>query len=186
MAPDPKGEGDRIARLLDELRGMAGPTTWQRIEELVRRVVGLYGAGLGRMLALAAADSGRLDPALVARLCDDELVSSLLLLHGLHPLPTEERLARAVEALRAQLGADVQLDLLGVGADGVVRLRLAVAPGGCASSGAALARAVEQSLLEAAPEVARVELAGAAIAEPQRERLVTLGRPPGSGEAASP
>jgi Fe-S cluster biogenesis protein NfuA len=178
-----KGEGDRIARLLDDVRGMAGPSTWARVEELVQRLVRLHGAGLERVLAHAG-EAGADGGALGARLADDELVSSLLLLHGLHPLPPAERLARAVEALRAQLAPQATLELVGLGEDGVVSVRLAFAPGGCPSTGRALAAAVEQRLLEAAPEVAgvRVEGAGAEASPPRpQERLVTLGRPQAAG-----
>ncbi|MFL5263792.1 MAG: NifU family protein [Anaeromyxobacteraceae bacterium] len=185
MADDLKGEGDRIARLLDDVRGMAGPTTWQRVEELVQRVVRLYGAGLARVLELAA-ETGALDDALRARLCEDELVASLLLLHGLHPEPPAERVERAVLALRAQLGPDVALELVALGDDGVVTLRLRAAKGGCPSTGAALARAIEQHVVEAAPEVTRVVIEGVPATTPRpEERLVTLGRPR-AAEGAAP
>jgi Fe-S cluster biogenesis protein NfuA len=185
MDEDPKAEGDRIARLLEEVRGMAGPSTWQRVEELVQRLVRLYGAGLGRVLELVA-DAGRLDASLRGRLCEDELVASLLLLHGLHPVPTAERVASAVETLRERLAPDLRLELAGV-EGGVARLRLAGAAGGCASSAAAVARAIEQQVLEAAPELARVEIEGAPAApSAPGERLVTLGRPRAGAEASSP
>jgi hypothetical protein len=121
-------------------------------------------------------------PALVERLCRDELVSSLLLLHGLHPEPTAQRVARAVEDARRRLGAGVVVELLEVGADQVVRLRVDAGPG-CAGSATSLARAVERAVLEAAPEVAGVAVEGLPPAEP-RERLVTLGtRRTGAGAA---
>jgi hypothetical protein len=165
---------DRIARLLQEIQAMAGPTTWQRVEELVRRIVALQGEGIGRILEHAAG-AGAMTPAFTERLCRDGLVSSLLLLHGLHPEPTAERVARAVEATRARLGPEVVLELLEVGADRVVRLRLVAGPG-CAGSTASLARAVEHAILEAAPEVASVAVEGLTPAVPH-DRLVTLGRP---------
>jgi Fe-S cluster biogenesis protein NfuA len=167
---DPR-EGERIARLLDEIKAAAGPGTWQKVEELVRRLVALYGDGLGRVLALAR-ETGALDPA---RLCADELVSSLLLLHGLHPLPTGDRVSRAVAVLRDRLPPDVALELVGLGEDGVVRLRVSGA-GACGIAAAALARGIEHAILEAAPEVARVDIEGASTA-PRAERLVTIGRP---------
>jgi Fe-S cluster biogenesis protein NfuA len=174
-----KAEGDRIASLLEELRSMAGPTTWQRLEELLRRLVTMYGTALERVL-WEARQGGALDPDAEARLCADELVSSLLLLHGLHPVPAAERVARAVAALGAQLGPEITIALVGLGEDGVVRLRMEGAGGGCGE--AALARGVENAVLEAAPEVARVEITG--IEPPRRERLVTLGAAPrGAGFA---
>src|SRR5581483_10078491 len=66
----------RIEQLLGELRATAGPQVWPRVDELVSSLVGLYAAGLARLLA-ALDDVGR------ARLRGDALVLSLLELHGL-------------------------------------------------------------------------------------------------------
>ncbi len=176
MSDDVRGDGERIARLLDEVRAMAGPTTWRRVEELVASLVRLYGAGLARALASTAA--GRpLDEAVADRLAADELVSSLLLLHGLHPVPAAERVAQAVEAVRARLDGDAGVALEAIGDDGVVRVRVTVgADQRCGFSAAALARTIEHAVVEAAPEVARVEVLG--LAPPRApERLVSIGAP---------
>jgi hypothetical protein len=66
----------RIEQLLSELRATAGPQVWPRVDELVSALVTLYGEGLARLLA-ALDEVGR------ARLRGDELVASLLELHGL-------------------------------------------------------------------------------------------------------
>jgi Fe-S cluster biogenesis protein NfuA len=176
MAADVREEGDRITRLLEEVRGMAGPSTWARVEELVRAIVALHGAGLERVLALVAG-GGSLDPALAGRLASDELVSSLLLLHGLHPAPPAERVAQAIGLLRERLGG-AEVALVAIGDDGVARVRLVTGRDqACGFSAAALRRTVEQAILEAAPELAGVEVE-AAGAGAVAERLVSLGRPP--------
>lgn len=176
MADDVRSASDAIARLLEEVRGMAGPSTWGRVEELMRQVLALYGAGLERVLALAS-EAGAGDAALADRLAADELVSSLLLLHGLHPVPARERVARALAALHERLGDGVMLELSAMGADGVVRVRVGVGPDQrCGFSAAALRRTVEQAVVEAAPEVAGVAVDGlGAAAGP--EPLVSIGRP---------
>jgi hypothetical protein len=163
---------DRVAELLEELRGLAGPTAWQRIEELVQRLLQLYGAGLERILRHAA-DAEREDGALAARLRSDALVSSLLLLHGLHPAPTRERVERAVELAGQRLGTHA-LELLGVDGDGTVRLRAIADPARCPSSGATVARAIERTIVEAAPEVRRVDVLGL---EPAPDRNAGAGAP---------
>ncbi|BDG07947.1 NifU family protein [Anaeromyxobacter paludicola] len=168
--------GERVERLLEELRGLAGPSAFARVEELVRLLVELYGAGLERLLGHAA-EAGAPAAELDRRLSDDELVSSLLLLHGLHPLPTRARVERAVAAAGARLGGGARLELLGLSDDGRVRLRLGAAPGGCPSTRARLLQAVREAIQEAAPEVSQVDVEDAAAAEPAR--LVTLGGPRG-------
>ena len=39
--------GERIERLLEEVRSMASPPAWQRVDELIRLILELYGSGLG-------------------------------------------------------------------------------------------------------------------------------------------
>jgi hypothetical protein len=76
-------EGERIAELLDDVGNLAAAPVRTRVEELVQRLVHLYGAGLRRLLDLAGA--ARDDPAFRAALAADALLSSLLVLHDLHP-----------------------------------------------------------------------------------------------------
>jgi len=71
--------------------------------ELVQALVELYGEGLARIVAH--------DPACVAGVQGDEVVSYLLLLHGLHPVPVEERVLGALAEVRPYLE---QLDVAAV------------------------------------------------------------------------
>jgi Fe-S cluster biogenesis protein NfuA/nitrite reductase/ring-hydroxylating ferredoxin subunit len=155
--PDAAATGERIEGLL-EASAAAGPVARERAEELVRLVVDLYGAGLERLLELAY-EAGALDDDLLAALASDELVSSLLLVHGLHPYGVEERVQRALDEVRPYLGShggDVQL--LGVTDDGAVRLQLLGSCDGCASSSVTLELAVEDAIRAAAPEIVRIEV----------------------------
>jgi len=156
-APDPAACGERIELLL-EASAAAGPVARERAEELVRLVVELYGAGLERLLELAH-EAGALDDRLVEALAGDELVSSLLLVHGLHPFDARERVERALDGVRPYLGShggDVRL--LDVSEDGVVRLQLLGSCDGCASSAATLELAVDGAVRAAAPEVVRIDV----------------------------
>src|SRR5262249_46638658 len=137
---------DRLERLLGEVRATAGPLAWQRVEELLRVLMDLYGRGLSRLLDLTAPDT-----ELRQRLADDELVASLLALHGLHPLPPETRLRRALDEIAPQLGV-VELVALEAGA---ARLRALDAP-----QLAGAAELLERLVLETVPEVERVEIEG--------------------------
>jgi hypothetical protein len=120
---------------------------------LVRALLDLHAAGLARVLELAS-QAGEPGRDLVARLGQDGLVSNLLVLHGLHPVPLAERVAGALDRVRPRLrawGADVEL----VEAAGeVVRARLRGNP----SDGPALRAAVEEAILEAAPDVQLLSL----------------------------
>ncbi len=92
--------GDRIQTLLDA-SAAGGTVARERAEQLVREVTDLYGAGLERMLRIATAA----DPDLADRLAADDLVASLLLVHGLHPHDVERRVSDALDTVRPYLGS---------------------------------------------------------------------------------
>lgn len=147
----------RIDALLDELEQSAVPAVVERVQELLAAVMGLYGAGLDRVLDLLF-DSA---PELVRQLADDEIMGSLLVLHGLHPDPVETRVNDALERVRPYLGSHAGgVELLGVDESGVVRLRLQGSCDGCPSSAMTVANAIEDAILMAAPEVMAVEVEG--------------------------
>ena len=161
MNHDVRAAGDRIEELLGTLR--AG-TTRDTAEDLVRLLMALYGEGLARVLTLLRDH----DPALVARIAEDDLLEDLLLLHDLHPLDTSARIRRTLDAL----DSPGPLEFLGVNDDGVARVRLTAS--GCGSASAA--RTVEQAVLDAAPELTRVEVSTAA---PAAVLQIGMGPPPG-------
>lgn len=148
--------GDRIEQMLDDLEARADPATFGQAQEILHLVADLYGAGLTRVVQLAREHAPGLLEAMVA----DDLVASLLLVHGLHPDPLVSRVEAALASVRPLLaahGGDVEL--LGVDeSQGAVRLRLLGSCDGCPSSAVTLRSAVERSILEGAPEILTIEL----------------------------
>ena len=146
--------GDRIQTLLDATAA-GGVAARERAEQLVREVVELYGAGLSRVIAAVGdqADSGILD-----RLVADDLVASLLLVHGLHPHDVRRRVSDALDRVRPYLGShggDVHLrDIVG----DTVWLEFAGSCKSCPSSAVTLELAVEDAIRAAAPEVSSIEV----------------------------
>ena len=146
--------GERIEQALSELEQSADARTLNLAEEVLRLVSDLYGAGLARILEI----SGEAAPELVEELAADDLVASLLVVHGLHPDSLEYRTEAALASVRpflAQHGGDVEL----VAVDdelGAVKLRLLGSCDGCPASAATLRGAVEVAIAEKAPEVRHV------------------------------
>ncbi len=152
-----RAAGDRIEALIDA-SASGGVVARERAEELVRLVADLYGAGLERILDIMY-DRGHLDDDVLAALAADELVSSLLLVHGLHPYDVTTRVENALESVRPYLGSHGgDVELLDVTEDGVVRLRLLGSCDGCPSSSVTLTLAVEGAVEAAAPEVTSIEV----------------------------
>jgi Fe-S cluster biogenesis protein NfuA len=158
---DLRAVGERIEVLL-EASSVHGAVARQRAEELLRLVTDLYGAGLERLLEILY-DAGRLDPEVLADLAEDELVASLLLVHGLHPDDLRTRVDRALGTVRSSLAAaGTEVELVSIGADDVVDVRLAGATGGCTLDG--LIRTIEDAVTAAAPDAAGVRVVPAASA----------------------
>jgi Fe-S cluster biogenesis protein NfuA/nitrite reductase/ring-hydroxylating ferredoxin subunit len=156
--------GARIEALLGDLDSIGDAPTRAKTEELIGLVVELYGAGLERIMELAY-EGGPAGEELLKRLIDDELIESLLILHGLHPVEVETRVHNALEKVRPYLGSHAGgVEFLGVDEAGVAHLRLEGNCDGCPSSTVTVKTAIEGAIAEAAPEITRVEVEG--VTEP--------------------
>ena len=153
----------RVETLLAEVEALPDPAARETATTLAGALLDLYGEGLARVVAvIAERDGDELADALAA----DELVSHLLLLHGLHPVPLEARVRQALEGVRPYLeshGGDVEL--LGVDG-GAASLRLEGSCDGCPSSAVTLRSAIEEAIFKAAPDIERVDAVGLAEAPP--------------------
>lgn len=146
--------------LLGEIEALDDPNARSKAAEVVQILLDLYGEGLARMMDTVAAGEGG-DKAFEA-FADDELVSHLLLLHGLHPWDMETRIAKALEEVRPYLqshGGNVEF--LGV-EGGVARLRMQGSCSGCPSSTMTLKLAIEEAIQKAAPDLEGIEAEGVA------------------------
>jgi Fe-S cluster biogenesis protein NfuA len=171
--------GDRIEQLLDDLYATAEPAACAVAQELLRLVTELYGGGLERVVTLAREEA----PAFADRLLDDDLVASLLLVHGLHPESVTARVEAGLQSVRPLLAThDGDVELLDVDEDaGAVHLRLLGSCDGCPSSAVTLRDAVERAIVEAAPEITIIDVEQPAVdasAPAVTGTPVALGRKP--------
>jgi Fe-S cluster biogenesis protein NfuA/nitrite reductase/ring-hydroxylating ferredoxin subunit len=166
MLLDDQGLQERVARmetLLGEIESLTDPNARSKAAEMAQVLLELYGEGLARMMEVVAQveESERAFEAFA----EDELVSHLLLLHGLHPLDVETRVVRALEEVRPYLqshGGNVEL--LGI-EEGVARVRMEGSCDGCPSSAVTLKLAIEEAVLKAAPDLEGIEAEG--VTEPK-------------------
>jgi Fe-S cluster biogenesis protein NfuA/nitrite reductase/ring-hydroxylating ferredoxin subunit len=160
----------RIETLLEEIEALEDPKARAKTAEMVQTLLELYGEGLGRIVeSIADLGSRELKDALLK----DELVSHLLLLHGLHPLGVESRVLGALDEVRPYLeshGGNVQY--LGI-EGGVARVRLEGSCDGCPSSTMTLKLAIEEAIQKAAPELEGVEAEG--VTEPPPQATIVAG-----------
>src|SRR4051812_32405296 len=98
----------RVDALLDRIDALEDTEARATAAEALEGLLALYGEGLARMVESAAGLGG--EPVLRA-FAEDELVSHLLLLHGLHPVDVESRVRQALQEVRPHVeahGGDVE------------------------------------------------------------------------------
>ena len=175
MLLDDQGLQERVARmetLLGEIEALKDPDARAKAAEVVQVLLELYGEGLARMMEVVAEGEER--EGTFDAFAEDELVSHLLLLHGLHPLDVETRVVKALEEVRPYLqshGGNVEF--LGV-EGGMARLRMQGSCSGCPSSTVTLRLAIEEAIQKTAPDLEGVEAEGVAE-EPKPAPTIVAG-----------
>jgi Fe-S cluster biogenesis protein NfuA len=152
---------ERIEKLIQAIDVIPDETARAQSRELVEALLEMQGVALERLMELIY-DSGPEGQAMIDRLGADELVSSLLLVHGLHPLDLESRVRNALKKVGprlAQHGGSVEF--LDVSREGALKLRLAGNCHGCPSSILTLKFSIEEAIYAAAPDITSLEVEGA-------------------------
>lgn len=139
----------RVEGLLGQLRAQypeAEPIT----RELLGTVLELHRHGLARVLELVPASEH-------GKLTREPSIAALLSLHGLHPVPAEQRVGAAAAEISSQFpGKIAQFEISRRG--GSYELSLVPSPGVCGSTKARLKQACEHAVLEAAPDLDSFEV----------------------------
>src|ERR1700744_4435494 len=164
VSPGPEQLIGRVQDLQERLDTTGDAATREVADQLVSAVVQMYGAGLARIVELL----GGLGPghaggrAIADAMSEDELVSTLLLIHDLHPVPLEDRGRAAVDSERPYIechGGNVELRSL---QDGIATIHLRGSCSDCSASAVTLELAIKQALEDAAPDLEGLEGLGVA------------------------
>ncbi len=149
----------RIGGLVQEIESIADPSVRASTKQLVQLLMEFHGAGLDRALEIVA-NTGEPGLRLIDELGRDSLVSSLLVLYGLHPDDVDTRARRAVEhALPKVQRGGGELEVLDI-SNGIVRLRLSVSGHTCGSTANTLKSMIEEAIYETAPDVGSIVIEG--------------------------
>jgi hypothetical protein len=146
--PDVDATVHQIEVILEELR-QADPHLQQKTEEIIRLLMHLYGSGFARTIEILGSESA-------ARLAEDKLLSSLLLLHSLHPVDAESRIQEALLRIERRLDG-ASLSVTGISGD-VAHVRVEL--NGGSAPPATLAAMIERAIAASAPDIAAVEIEG--------------------------
>jgi Fe-S cluster biogenesis protein NfuA/nitrite reductase/ring-hydroxylating ferredoxin subunit len=169
---------DKIEGLIRKIETLPDPEARASAVALVQALMEFHGAGLERLMEIIA-ESGEGGYAVFDRFAADDLVSGLLLLYGLHPLPLETRVTQALDKVRPYLDSHGgNVELLGI-TDGVVRLRMQGSCKSCPSSSMTLKLAIEEAIYAAAPDVLTIEAEGVEEQAPvSKSGFVQIGKSP--------
>ncbi len=152
---------ERIETLIQEVSAFSDSRKRETVEELIQCILDMYGEGLARILELTMQAEAAGFP-LVKSFVHDDLIGSLLLLHDLHPVDIETRIAHALDEVRPNLKAHGgNVELLKIEA-GVAYLRLNGSCHGCPSSTITLKNLIEEAIYKAAPDLESIEVEGVA------------------------
>jgi hypothetical protein len=147
----------RIADLVQRLDSVADPAVKAQSRELMECVMDLHGEALERVMQCIR-QSGELGRPVTEALSADAVVTSVLLLYGLHPVDFETRVRQAVEkvqpALRQQ-GADAELTGMSGGA-----VRILIRGVDSEFAARTVRSALEDELYAAAPDATSLILQG--------------------------
>ncbi|MEU8525457.1 MULTISPECIES: hypothetical protein [Streptomyces] len=162
--------GRRVEEVLDRLAENGDAEACAAAEEVVRVLMEFYGTGIARVVDLLGRPAARPPADPLGPLLADELVASLLNLHGLHPEDAPTRIDRALSTLPQPVeNAGFEP------ATGVLRLRAGTSAGcGCSSTQESVLQAAVDALACFAPEVTDVELESA----PREPALLQIGSRP--------
>jgi len=149
----------RIGGLVQEIEAIADPAVRAATKGLVQSLMDLHGAALEKALDIMA-EAGEPGMSIIDRLGRDSLVSSVLILYGLHPEDLEARVVKAVDRVRPQLRKQgCEVALLGVN-DGAIRLRVETGSHACGSTAKTVQSTLEGAMYDAAPDLTSLLIEG--------------------------
>jgi Fe-S cluster biogenesis protein NfuA/nitrite reductase/ring-hydroxylating ferredoxin subunit len=157
---------ERIETLIQEVSTFPDPRVRATTEELIQALLDMYGEGLARILELTY-QSQVAGSALIDTFAQDDLLSSLFMLHGLHPQDLETRITQALVEVRPYLqshGGNVELVRV---ENGIAYLRLEGSCHGCPASTVTLKLAIEEAIYKAAPDLDGLQVEG--VVEPPKQ-----------------
>jgi Fe-S cluster biogenesis protein NfuA len=173
----------RIGELVGQLESISDPEARACSKTLVQLLLDLHAVGLERALEIVS-KNGEAGQHAIDDLGRDPLVSSLLVLYGLHPLDLESRVTQAIEKIAPRVRkSGGALELLDVKAN-VVRVHIQLNGHTCGSTGKTLKAMVEDAMYEAAPDMTALVIEGLDD-EAGSNGFVPLGKLSGAIAAAS-
>jgi Fe-S cluster biogenesis protein NfuA len=150
----------RLQQLLEQIQSQPNPAARVLLQECLQSLLAFYGDGLSRILGHVQG-KGADGQEILKRFLQDQTVSGLLLIHGLHPVSLEKRLQDAFEKVRPYMQSHGgNIELLSLEND-IARVKLEGTCKTCPSSTVTLELAVRRAVEEACPDLLGFEVVNA-------------------------
>lgn len=149
----------RIGGLVEQIESISDPAVQATAKNLMQALMDLHGAALEKTLDIVA-EAGEPGVSIIDRLGSDSLVSSVLILYGLHPEDIQTRVLKAVDRVRPQLRKQgCEVEFLGT-ADGIIRLHVETGSHTCGSTAKTIQATLEGAMYDAAPDLTSLLIEG--------------------------
>jgi len=149
----------KIGGLVQEIEEIADPALRASTKNLMQSIMDLHGAALEKALGIVAG-AGEPGMNLITQLGHDPLVSSVLILYGLHPDDIQTRVVNAVDRMRPQLRKQgCEVEVLAVN-DGAIRVRVETGSHSCGSTAKTVQASLEDAIYDAAPDLSSLVIEG--------------------------
>jgi len=143
----------KIEALIDRFERSTDPDVREDARQLVQALMDLHSISLSQIVTILL-DQGASGQQILHELMNNENVSGLLILYGLHPLSLSDRVNNAVQKLQPLLDSHHStLELISC-EEGAVQLRLVVNSNGGHSSSIELQQLIREAIIGAAPDFA--------------------------------
>lgn len=149
----------RISGLVRDLETIADPAARAAAKEFVQLLMDMHGRGLERILEIVF-QFGETGARLIDDFGRDTLVSSLLVLYGIHPEDLQSRVEKKLQQIRSQIykmGAEVTSVRVS-GSD--VRLQVSLDGHSCGSTARTVQATLEEAIYDAAPDLTSLVVEG--------------------------
>ena len=158
--PESGNMAKRLQQLLEQIQSQPNPAARVLLQECLQSLLAFYGDGLSRILGHVQG-KGADGQEILKRFLQDQTVSGLLLIHGLHPVSLEKRLQDAFEKVRPYMQSHGgNIELLSLEND-IARVKLEGTCKTCPSSTVTLELAVRRAVEEACPDLLGFEVVNA-------------------------
>lgn len=172
----------KIGELVNQLESIPDPEARAGAKQLVQALMDLHGAGLEKILEVIF-QSETAGAQIIDNLGRDPLVSSLLILYGIHPEELQTRVERKLRQIQSKLHKmGVEATLISA-EGGDIRVHISVEGHACGSTGRTAQGIVEEAVYEAAPDMKSLKIDG--LEEPIANGFFSVEKLIGAPQAAA-